>query len=422
MLCYNCNGGDFMDKALVAVSGGSDSLALLAILIEKNEYELVVCHVNYHYRESSTRDENIVVEFCKKNGIKYYILSLESKDQKEGNFEDWARVKRYKFFREIYAKEQCKCLFVGHQKEDVIETYIMQKERGAIVENYGLAYQTRIQDMDVIRPLLSYSKKQLEDYCNDKNIVYGVDETNFDLSYKRNKIRHEIISKMSESEKDSIIKEINELNAQQVLHVKAIKALKDSCLVNRKIIDLEKFNLLNKEEQLEIIYYFLIDNVYKKISIKKSRIEDIIKKINSNKPNIVLAVYDNLTFYKEYKLLVIEKNKEEYSYKIDNGNLEGAGEEFSLSNQGKTLEKVVASEEQFPLYLKNYDGTNKEVNRIFIDKKIPLRCRKSWPMIVDKFGRLLLVVNIKKFYNNLCGLDKKLVEFYVCQNNKDKGE
>jgi len=411
-----------MDKALVAVSGGSDSLALLGKLIEQKEYELIVCHVNYNYRESSKRDEEIVVSFCNKNNVKIYVLNLESKNQKEGNFEDWARVKRYKFFKEIYEKEKCRCLFVGHQKEDVIETYIMQKERGAIVENYGLSYNTIIQGMNVVRPLLRYSKKQLEEYCNKNNIVYGVDETNFDLTYKRNKIRHEVISKMSEEEKDNIIKEINKSNEERIQHVIKIKEIKSNCLKSKNILDLEKFNSLTNEEKIEVIYYFLIDVLYKKISIKQSRIEDIIKKINSNKPNVILATYGDVTLYKEYKLLIIEKNKEEYSYEIFDEKEKKVNEDFYITTKGKKLEKVVVSKEQFPLNLKNYDGSNKDINRIFIDKKIPLRLRKSWPVIVDKFGRLLLVVNIKKFYNDECGLDKKSVEFYVCQNNKDKGE
>ena len=87
-----------MKNALVAVSGGSDSLALLDILKNKNEYNLIAVHVNYNYRDSALRDETIVRNYCDKNNIKLYVKSLDSKNDKEGNFEDWARVIRYKFF------------------------------------------------------------------------------------------------------------------------------------------------------------------------------------------------------------------------------------------------------------------------------------------------------------------------------------
>ena len=57
----------------------------------------------------------------------------------------------------------------------------MQKNRGAIVELYGLAKETNLQGMKVIRPLLNYTKKELETYCVDNKIIFGVDETNFDF-------------------------------------------------------------------------------------------------------------------------------------------------------------------------------------------------------------------------------------------------
>ena len=68
--------------------------------------------------------------------------------------------------------------------------------------------------------------------------------------------------------------------------------------------------------------------------------------------------------------------------------------------------------------MKNYNGSDKKINRLFIDKKIPVRKRKSWPVIVDKFGCLLLVIGIKKFYNELCDIDGDLVDFYVHASEK----
>ena len=408
-----------VENVLVAVSGGSDSLALLDILYNKKEYNLIVAHVNYHYRDTSNRDEEIVKDYCLKRKIEYYILSLDSKGNKEGNFEDWARVKRYKFFKEIYDKKDCKCLFVGHHKDDFIETYLMQKNRNSIVEYYGLIKENNIQGMRVIRPLLNYSKAQLEEYCKERNIEYGIDETNFDLKYSRNKLRHEVVSKMKEEEKDKIVKEVNEINKEREKHLLLIKEKKNLCLVKKNIIDLNIFNKYSYEIKKEIIYYFLIDNIYKKISIKESRLNDILKKINSDKPNIVLAQYDELSLYKEYDFLIMEKNNQEYCYIIEDSCNKRLSERFEVSDNGKKLERVLVNKEQFPLYIKNYDGSNAKINRVFIDKKIPFRKRKNWPVVVDKFGALLLVINIKKFYNDFAGLDKDFVELYI---KESKGE
>lgn len=408
-----------MKKAIVAVSGGCDSLALLDILYKKNEYDLIVCHVNYNYRDTAKRDEEYVVSYCNDKNIKCHILDLKSKEEKDGNFEDWARVQRYKFFKEVYDKEKCEVLFVGHQKEDVIETYLLQKQRNSIVENYGLAKETIIQGMNLKRILLSYTKKDLEDYCVNNGITFGVDETNFDLNYSRNKIRHETIGKMSEEEKNKIIQEIKCLNIENQKRVEHAKKLKQDCIVKDNVLDLLRFNQLSNDDKKEVLYYFIIDFVYKRISISKSRINDMLKKIASSKPNIILATYEDITLYKEYNFLVLEKNKKDYCYEIANADKTYIGEGYYISDRGKKLEKLVVSKDCFPLYLKNYRGDNTKINRLFIDKKIPLRQRKSWPIIVDKFERLLLVIDIKKFYNELWDFKEDHLEFYI---SKNKGE
>ena len=157
-----------------------------------------------------------------------------------------------------------------------------------------------------------------------------------------------------------------------------------------------------------------------KISIKDSRLIDILRKIKCDKPNIVLAEYENITLYKEYDLLVIAKNNIEYIYEIKDDDIRDIGDCFCVAQTGKKLERVVVKAEEFPLYIKNYDGSNSKVNRIFINKKIPLRLRKSWPVIVNKFGALLLVIDIKKFYNEIWDERDNPISLYV--HKKDKGE
>ena len=94
----------------------------------------------------------------------------------------------FRDFKEIYDLKGCACLFVGHHKDDFIETYLMQKARNAVVDYYGINKEVEIQGMKVVRPLLEYSKKDLEEYCNKHGIVFGVDETNYDLNYSRNNL------------------------------------------------------------------------------------------------------------------------------------------------------------------------------------------------------------------------------------------
>ena len=89
---------DISKKMLLGVSGGPDSMFLLNLLKNKN---IIVAHVNYNKRETSKVDEEIVVDFCKKNNIKYFVLNLK-KHNEQGNFQNIARIQRYEFFKKIY--------------------------------------------------------------------------------------------------------------------------------------------------------------------------------------------------------------------------------------------------------------------------------------------------------------------------------
>ena len=147
------------NKYVVAVSGGTDSMALLSMMLEK-KCSLVVAFVNYHTRKESDKEEDMVKSFCALHNVKCYVKDAYS-SSKKGNFEAWARDVRYAFFKEVYTKEKASSLIVAHHKDDLIETYLMQKKRGAIVSYYGIKETTTINAMKVARPLLSYRKPQV---------------------------------------------------------------------------------------------------------------------------------------------------------------------------------------------------------------------------------------------------------------------
>ena len=403
--------------SLVAVSGGSDSMALLDMLYNKGK-KLVVCHVNYNVRDSALRDENIVKGYCDSRGIRVEILKGFQYDKRDGNFENWARVIRYNFFKEMYKKYDCNCLYVGHNLDDLLETYFIQKDRNGKCDFYGLREESYIYEMNIKRILLGYSKEELRLYCENNNIDYGVDETNFDEKYLRNNIRHNIIKQMSVDEKKKLVEEINFLNISKEDEYKRSHDLLNRCKCGNNIIDLSLFDEMDDKSKISIIYYFVIENVRERISISGKRILDIINKIKSDKPNIMLGKFKEFTLYKEYERLVIKKEESEFSYIIDG--LDSDIGEFEICDNGKKLEKVVVSRDLFPLKLESYDGNDKGINRLFIDKKIPISKRKSWPIVKDKLGRVLLVLNIKKFYNIIDSNCDNMIEFYIRRKEEEK--
>ena len=84
------------NRYLIAVSGGPDSMALLDIVRNKKKY-IEVAHVNYHKRDSAINDEKLVRRYCRKYKIKFHLLDVYP-DEVKGNFQSYARDKRYEFF------------------------------------------------------------------------------------------------------------------------------------------------------------------------------------------------------------------------------------------------------------------------------------------------------------------------------------
>jgi tRNA(Ile)-lysidine synthase len=177
---------------IIAVSGGPDSMCLL------NKYkhrDICVCHVNYLKRESSNRDEEIVRNYCLKNNIKLEVLRVSEemyRDYKKmygNNFECVARNIRYDFFITNLKKYNAKYILVGHNYNDHLETAYSMMEKKSKALYYGIMQVSGRKDTIILRPIMNMYKADTEKYCKKHNVPYGIDETNFDPKYTRNRIR-----------------------------------------------------------------------------------------------------------------------------------------------------------------------------------------------------------------------------------------
>ena len=220
-------------RVLIACSGGPDSMALLDMCSDR--YECVAAHVNYHKRDTADRDERIVREYCKKRGIPF--RKKDYRDTGKGNFQDNARVFRYEFFAELVREMDLDCVMVAHHRDDLLETYLLQKKRGGDVTCYGLSPAVTIKGVKVKRPLLRYTKEDLLEYCLCRGIRYGIDESNLGDDYARNRIRHGKLERMTEKEKKELLKEIRDLNRQKKSDLEKAKRF----LAGRKKIGLDEY-------------------------------------------------------------------------------------------------------------------------------------------------------------------------------------
>lgn len=387
---------------LLACSFGPDSMALFDMLRKEN-VSFVVCHVNYHKRgDVSNFEEKSLKEYCNKLNIKFECLDTSNleKPSSNVNFQAYARDVRYAFFKKIYLKYGASGLFVAHQLDDLLETYLIQKKRDAYVSFYGLEKESFNYGMKIFRPLLDYSKKELEEYDLKNNVPYSIDSSNLTDLYTRNKIRHSVIEKLSLEEKQKILDEIRQKNISLCSDRKFAKAFIDG----RDSISTSEIDKLDIK-QFSFVLFELV-NKYGIYSISKNKIESLKNLINSSKSNIKVKLSDTIFYCQEYGEIAIYETKRKYSYLLEKPGVYSFNE-FDLDFTNAEDRNI--KEADYPLIIRNSNKNDKyiiknytkSVSRLFLDWKMPWHLRQDWPVIVNKNGEIIYIPRYrKKFIDN----------------------
>jgi|LSQX01.1.fsa_nt_gb tRNA(Ile)-lysidine synthase len=393
---------------LVACSYGPDSMALLHLLM-KETTKIVVCHVNYHKRNISDFEERSLQDYCVEHGL--IFERFEAPKNSRGNFQSWARELRYAFFANMYHKYDAKALFVAHQQDDLIETYLIQKQRGNRVDYYGIEPVIFMKKMTVVRPLLSYSKQDLLDYCHENLVPFSIDVSNFETKYLRNKIRLQIVAKLTEIERYQILKEIKDNN--QTLTRQKQKAVK--IVSNSRSLPIPKLLECNEEEFNEAIIQ-LVKQSEKFTPLSNSQLKEIREMCQSKKPNIDIPLGIGFSLLKEYDTLVLSEQIRTQNYEFT---LEKPGtlstEYFEIDFSHGAEDRNI-TENDYPLTIRNSQPKDRylvggnlcEIRRLFIDWKMPMRLRASWPVVINKTGTIIYVPRYRKNF-----VDNKKSKFII---------
>ena len=367
---------------------------MLLSLCVKEGYDLVVCHVNYKLRISADRDERIVRDFCQKHKLSLYVDYPVFDDK--GNFQAWAREKRYNFFKEIYDLNKCEVLLLAHHLDDGLENYLMSKERNSKTWYYGISEDTYHHGMRIIRPLMNLRKKEIEKYCLDNKIDFGLDETNLSSQYTRNRIRYEQLDKMSDEEIKVLQSEMKEKNKELKNDMDYIKEKYNF----NKEIEISKY-LKENENIKNIIVRFLLKESCPSKSFSSDFIDDLKDKIKTSEKGFKIKIDDNKLIVSEYGLLYCCKKNDDFKYVLNE--IEYLQNEyFTLANKGETIQQMTLSDNDFPLTIRNYQSKDKiqlryghkKVNRFLIDRKVLYKDRIKWPVIENKDGQLIFVKDI----------------------------
>jgi len=190
--------GCLQKKILVAVSGGLDSMVLLELLA-KSGCTVGIAHVNFQLRGGeSDLDEAFVVELANAYKVPVYVKRFETKNYATTNgisIQMAARELRYDWFNELLNSEAYDCLATAHHLNDNLETVLINFTRGT-----GLTGLSGMQTKNgkVIRPLLNFSRMQIEDFAKTNHLAWREDSSNITDDYGRNFIRHQVIPKLKE--------------------------------------------------------------------------------------------------------------------------------------------------------------------------------------------------------------------------------
>lgn len=180
---------DKKSPLLLGYSGGPDSKALLYALIKNGSYPIHIAHVDHGWREESRDEAADIEEEMKTLRLPFHSARLSGLKPKECE----AREARLSFFSSLFEKIPFQALLLAHQAEDVAETSLKRIFEGAHLPFLGGMKQIgRIYEMEVWRPLLQKTKKEILSFLQEHSLKPFFDKTNQDPLYLRSRLREEI--------------------------------------------------------------------------------------------------------------------------------------------------------------------------------------------------------------------------------------
>ena len=284
--------------------------------------------------------------------------------------------KRYNFFDKIVRKYNANYLMTAHHGDDLIETILMRITRGSNLDGYSGIH--KIVDMEgykLVRPLIYFTKKELEDYDLKNNVKY-------------------FTSKYIDKERDKAINRI--INKK----------------TNRILID--EFLKIDKYIQKEILYY-VMEDFYQDdlILVNDKHIELLMYLINSNKSNMIVNLPNEILAIKSYNEFYLKRETGEIdSYEIEFNKYAELPNNHSIEliddteDNSNNICRLSSHDIKLPITIRtrkfgdkiSVKGLNgkKKVKEIFIDNKISLEERDTWPIVIDAVGNILWIPGVKK--------------------------
>lgn len=398
-------------KLLLATSGGLDSMVLL-YLFQQLDYEIGVAHCNFQLRGlESFGDQKFVQEYADANNISFFVTQFDTqafaKDYKLST-QVAARELRYNWFYELLETENFDYILTAHHADDNLETFIINLSRGT-----GLDGLTGIplQNDKIVRPLLIFSRQEIEDFANSNDIKWREDSSNTSDKYLRNKIRHDLVPILKELNTDflsSFQKTQNYLQESQAMVEDASSMIYQQVAIEKEDeihFDLKKLKQLPNYKSY--LYQWLKDFGF----AAWNDIYDLVdgqtgKKVFSNeyilfknRDFLVLSPFKNINENEEF---LIEKNQNEVKFPLKMSFCKVN----DISNTSNKTIFVDQDKLKFPLLLRRWksgdifepfgmNGKSKKVSKLFKDEKLSLLEKENiWILCSD--NQIVWIVGIRQ--------------------------
>ena len=278
-------------KLLVAVSGGSDSLALTAMCramhSNHKQIKFYYIHINHGIRKKSHSESKKVKKILKKQHILLRIIN--NKKKITNNIQHNARKVRYSLLNKECKKKKIKFILTGHHKEDQIETFLIRLSRGSGVQGLSAMSATSYSNnkIKIFRPFLSESKKNLIFISKKICGTYSKDSSNNNKKFLRSNVRKllPILSRHG-IESDQILRSINNLkSSSKTLNNYFKEILKKIVERKGKKIYIKKNELfsLNEEFQLRVLGFVIRSLNKSDYPPRSKKIFTALKYLNSTK-------------------------------------------------------------------------------------------------------------------------------------------
>ena len=245
------------DRLILAVSGGKDSV-VMAHLFHQLDYNFAIAHCNFKLRaEDSYNDEKFVEELAHKLNVPFYSKSFDTgihAIKHKLSIQMSARDLRYEWLNNLSKKEGYNKIVTAHHQDDNIETLLIKKIRKSSI---GALRGIPVKNANIIRPFLTFSVKQIQNYILENSIEYREDKSNSSAKYQRNSIR-KLLQNESPVKRDQYL---NEIESNKNIYSKLIEKCE-----RYKTMFCEEINngillpfeyLLEQNDKQEILYELL---------------------------------------------------------------------------------------------------------------------------------------------------------------------